>query len=114
MPPRVAYELVPIEQVEEALLVILFVAVIVVAIWFRIFAYSPDKRYRMNRFNGLVEESKDISAARPELGGFTVWSGVGVAIDKQYILNMWGQRLSVEIEPTVKKFSISNLEKGHP
>ena len=98
----VAYPPVPIEIVEEAIILILFLFASIYIIWHRKFIYSPDKRYRMNKYTGVIEEEKIIETERLEDGPLSTLSEIGVAIDKQYILNMWRQGLNVEIESNIR------------
>jgi hypothetical protein len=55
---------------------------------------SPNGLLKM--LNDQAATSTHVAAARATL------SEIGVAIDKQYILNMWKQGLNVEIEPNIR------------
>ncbi|HIH89016.1 TPA: hypothetical protein HA344_07405 [Candidatus Bathyarchaeota archaeon] len=66
--------------------------------WHRIFAYSPDKRYRMNRYTEITEEQKTLTyEPRPELGGVIVWNPLENITRKQFILEKWARNTNVEI-----------------
>ena len=66
-------------------------------VWHKIFAYSPDKRYRMNRYTGVVEEQKIIRAYSPEAGGFIIWDPLGKVMRKQFVLENWTRKNEVDI-----------------
>jgi hypothetical protein len=75
--------------------------IVFILIWFRFFAYSPDRRYRMNRFTGYLMKSKVVFAEQSWQGGFELWDGVGFARDKMYVLGMWRQGLKIDVESNI-------------
>ena len=95
------YTLVPIEVIEEFFLVLALVVIAFILVWFRVFAYSPDRRYRMNRLTGFVMRSTVVFADQSWMGGFEMWDGVGFARDKMYVLGMWGQGLKIDVESNI-------------
>jgi hypothetical protein len=89
-------------MMEEAIILILLLFPSIYIIWHWKFIYSPDKRYRMNKYTGVIEEETIIETECPEDGPLSTLSEIGVAIDKQYVLNMWRQGLSMEIESNLR------------
>ncbi len=96
------YPTVPIDMVEEAIILIFLLFASIFIIWSRKFIYSPDKRYRMNKYTGVIEEEEKVEMERSEDGPLSTLSEIGVANNKQYILNMWRQGLNVEIESNIR------------
>jgi hypothetical protein len=96
------YPLVPLETVYEFALLILVSVIGLLAVWYRIFAYSPHGRYRMNRYTGIAEEQILITSPYPG-AGLIIWNPVGVAVNKQYILEMWGQKKDVDMETNFRR-----------
>ena len=89
--------LVPIEVVAE---VGLFILTLIIAIWIawqRIFAYSPDKKYRLNRFNDVLEEATPVKDSHQGDGGVITWNRLGVVRGKQRLQEMWGQGVNVDV-----------------
>ena len=103
------YPLAPIEVVEEVLLLILALIVVLWIAWHRIFAYSPDKNYRLNRFNGVLEEAVLVKAWHPADGGFIIWNSLGVVRGKQRLQEMWGQGVNVDVDMYLEPKEKDNL-----
>ena len=92
----------PLETVYEVALLILVSVIALLVVWYRIFAYSPHGRYRMNRYTGIAEEQIFITS--PYNGsGVIIWNPLGVAVNKQYILEMWGQKKDVDMETNIRR-----------
>jgi len=102
------YPLVPIEVIEE---VGLFILTLIIALWIawnRIFAYSPDKNYRLNRFNGVLEAML-VKVWHPADGGFIIWNSLSVIRGKQRLQEMWGQGVNVDVGMYLKPKEKDNL-----
>lgn len=94
--------MVPLETVYEVALLILVSVLALLVVWYKIFAYSPHGKYRMNRYTGIAEEQ--ILITSPYNGsGLIIWNPVGVAVNKQYILEMWGQKKDVDMETNFRR-----------
>ena len=96
------YPLVPLETVYEVALLILVSVIALLVVWYRIFAYSPHGRYRMNRYTGIAEEQILITSPYPG-SGVIIWNPLGVAVNKQYILENRGQKKDVDMETNIRR-----------
>ena len=101
--------MVPIEVVEEVGLFILTLIIALWIVWQRIFVYSPDKKYRLNRFNGALEEAKLVKDSHQADGGFITWNRLGVVRGKQRLQNMWEQGVNVEVSIYLEPKEKDNL-----
>jgi hypothetical protein len=89
--------------IEYALIFVAGILILWVA-WHRIFAYSPDKRYRVNRYMGVAEEQKMLTyTPLPEAGGVIIWDPLGKVTRKQYILENWARSNYVDIKAYIEE-----------
>jgi len=87
-----------IDVIEE---VGLFILTLIIALWIawqRIFAYSPDENYCLNRFNGVLEEATLAKASYQADGSFIAWNSLGVVRGKERLQEMWGQGSNVDVD----------------
>jgi uncharacterized membrane protein len=110
---KVEYPLTTNDVLIEFALLFLAGILVIWLIWRRIFAYSPDKRYRINRYTGVAEEQRMITyPPLPEAGGLIIWGPLGKVTGKQYILENWAQNNDVDIKAYIKeKTSHTLVEK---
>jgi hypothetical protein len=101
---KVEYPLTTNDVLIEFALLFLAGILVLFVIWHRIFAYSPDKRYRINRYTGVVEEQKMYTyPPLPEAGGLIIWDPLGKVTRKQYVLENWARNNDVDINAYIKK-----------
>jgi hypothetical protein len=101
---KVGYPLTTNDVLIEFALIFLAGIFVLWITWHKIFAYSPEKRYRINRYTGVAEEQKMLTyPPLPEAGGLIIWNPLGKVTRKQFILEKWARNNDVDIKAYIEE-----------